>query len=245
MTKTLVIAKREFSVFFASPTGYITLSIFLVGGALFLWVFPNEYSVLSSGYASLDGMFAIAPYLFLFLCPAITMRSLAEERQQGTIELLMVRPISKRQIVLGKLLGAWFVVVVALVLTLVWFVAIWLLASPQGNVDSGAFWGSMIGLLFLSLVYISIGVFTSSFSSNQIFAFITGATISFVMFRGFDFFSMLFAKGSVSRFVSSIGINYHYRSVSRGVIDSRDLLYFVVATLLFTYLTVFLIKRKK
>lgn len=245
MRQTLSISKKEFRGFFGTAVGYIILAIFLIGGALFLWVFPNQYNVLDSGYASLDGLFRITPYLFLFLCPAITMRSFAEERQQGTLELMFARPIGKGKIVLGKVLGSWLIVIVALVLSLVWYFALLWLASPQGNVDSGAFWGSMLGLLFLSAIYTAIGVFASSTTSNQIFAFVLGAALAFVAFKGFDFLAMMFQSGSLSNFISSIGINYHYKSISRGVIDSRDIAYFVVATALFLFLTNFWLKRVK
>ena len=172
MKQILTIAKKEFRSFFGSILGYIVLAIFLLGGALFLWIFPNQYNIIDSGYAALDGLFAITPYLFLFLCPAITMRSFAEERQQGTLELLLARPVSKRRIVVGKSLGSWAIVIVALLFVLVWYVSVSLLASPKGNVDSGAFWGSMLGLLFLSAIYIAIGIFSSSITGNQIFAFV-------------------------------------------------------------------------
>ncbi|PID94622.1 MAG: gliding motility-associated ABC transporter permease subunit GldF [Bacteroidales bacterium] len=244
MKQLSVIAKHEFNSFFSSLTGYIIMSLFLLGQGLFLWVLPNEHNVFGSGYASLDGLFTITPYLFLFLCPAITMRSVAEEQQQGTLELLFVRPIQKYKIILGKILGAWGVVLITLLLSMVWFVAIWFLASPRGNVDSGAFLGSMIGLMLLSMVYVAIGVLSSAMTNNQIFAFLFAATLSFFFFVGFDFVALLFAKGSVSNLVASIGINYHYKSISRGVVDSRDLIYFATTTAVVIYLAVFIIKRK-
>lgn len=244
MRQVITIAKKEFRSFFGSIFGYIILAIFLLGGALFLWIFPNQYNIIDNGYAALDGLFAITPYLFLFLCPAITMRSIAEERQQGTLELLFARPVTKRQIVLGKSLGSWIIVLVALVFVLVWFVSVSLLASPRGNVDGGAFWGSMIGLLFLSAIYIAIGIFTSSLTSSQIFAFVLGATLSFLMFKGFDFVSLLFVKGNMSNLIASLGINYHYKSISRGVVDSRDLIYFVVVTSVFVIATIGVLRRR-
>lgn len=244
MKQILTIAKKEFRSFFGSILGYIVLAIFLLGGGFFLWIFPNQYNIIDSGYAALDGLFAITPYLFLFLCPAITMRSFAEERQQGTLELLLARPVSKRRIVVGKSLGSWAIVIVALLFVLVWYVSVSMLASPKGNVDSGAFWGSMLGLLFLSAIYIAIGIFSSSITGNQIFAFVLGATMSFVMFKGFDFVGLLFVKGNVTDLISALGINYHYKSISRGVVDSRDVVYFLVATFVFIYATIVVLNRK-
>jgi len=245
MKPIFIITKKELRSFFSSATGYIVLTIFFVGGALFLWVFPNQYNVLDSGYASLDGLFAIAPMLFLFLCPAITMRLFAEEKQQGTLEMLLSRPISKLSLVLGKALSGWLLVIIALLGTLVWYFSIKILAVPVGNVDSGAFWGSFIGLLLLSGVYVSVGVFASSIADNQVVAFIISAVLCFTLFLGFNFVSALFTNGATSRFISSIGIDYHYKSISRGVIDSRDLLYFIVVSAIFLFFSKIILERKK
>ncbi|MDR0828499.1 MAG: gliding motility-associated ABC transporter permease subunit GldF [Prevotellaceae bacterium] len=231
------LTKKEFRSFFGTATGYIVILIFLVGAALFLWVFPNPYNVLDSGYAALDGLFALAPWLFLFLCPAITMRLFAEEKQQGTLELLLARPASKRSIMLGKSLAGWLLTIITLLPTLVWFMSINLLAEPAFNVDSGAFWGSFIGLLFLSAIYVSIGVFASSISDNQVVAFLLAAVLCFALYIGFDFIGSLFTNGTISQFVRNIGIDAHYKSISRGVIDSRDLLYFIIVSAIFLFLT--------
>ena len=236
MNEIFAIAKKEFCSFFGSIVGYIVIGIFLLGGALALWFFPSEYNVLDSGYADLSGFFALTPYLFLFLVPAITMKSFAEERQQGTWEMLLSRPISHTQIVSGKALGCWLIVLVALVLSLVWWQSVKYLATPTGNVDSGGFWGAMIGLVWLSVIYTAIGIFSSSTTKNQIFAFVLASTLSFVVFKGFDFVSMLLS-GSVSNMVSALGINYHYKSIARGVVDSRDLTYFVAVIILFLFAT--------
>ena len=245
MKTIFLITKKELRSFFSSATGYIVLAIFLIGGALFLWVFPNQYNVLDSGYASLDGLFALAPMLFLFLCPAITMRLFAEEKQQGTLEMLLSRPISKMSLVLGKAFAGWLLVIIALVGTLIWYVSINVLAMPVGNVDAGAFWGSFIGLLFLSGIYVAVGVFASSISDNQVVAFMIAAVLCFVLYIGFDFVGALFTNGTTNRFISSIGIDYHYKSISRGVIDSRDLLYFIVVSAIFLFLSKIVLERKK
>jgi len=210
-----------------------------------LWVFPNQYNVLDSGYASLDGLFALAPMLFLFLCSAITMRLFAEENQQGTLEMLFARPVSKLSLVLGKALSGWLLVIIALIGTLVWYFSIKMLAVPVGNVDSGAFWGSFIGLLLLSCVYVSIGVFASSIAGNQVVAFMISAVLCFAFFIGFNFVGALFSNGATSQFISSIGIDYHYKSISRGVIDSRDLLYFLVVSAIFLFFSKIILEKQR
>ena len=245
MNTIFIITKKELRNFFSSATGYIVLAIFLIGGSLFLWIFPNQYNVLDSGYASLEGLFVLAPMLFLFLCPAITMRLFAEERQQGTLEMLLSRPISKLSLVFGKALAGWLLVIIALIGTLVWYFSIKMLAVPTGNVDSGAFWGSFIGLLLLSGVYVTVGVFASLIADNQVVAFMIAAVLCFALFIGFDFISALFTNGASSQFVRSIGINYHYKSISRGVIDSRDLLYFVVVSAMFLWFSKIVLERQK
>lgn len=230
-----VVFKKEFCSFFNSASGYIVIALFLLGTSLFLWVFPNDYNVLNSGYASLDGLFALAPWLYLFLCPAITMRLFAEERQQGTIELLITRPISKLSLVLGKMFAGWMLVLVALAPTLIWYFSINILAEPAGNVDSGAFWGSFIGLVLLAALYTSIGVFASALSMNQIVSFMLAVLFSFILFYGFELLGSLFTNGDIEQAIQNFGINAHYKSMSRGVIDSRDLLYFTIIITLFAW----------
>ena len=218
---------KEVRNFFTTPTGYIVLAVFFVGAALFLWVFPGEYNVLDNGYANLDGLFVLAPWLFLFLCPAVTMRTIAEERQQGTLELLLTRPLSAWQLVGGKFLASWCVIALALVPALLWFGAVYIMAEPIGNVDAGAFWGSYIGLLLLAAVYSAIGVFGSSVAGNQISAFVVSALICFGLLYLID---SLFDSSSLMLYLKNLGIDAHYRSMSRGVLDSRDVLYMILLT---------------
>ncbi len=239
------IFRKEFRSFFSTPTGYIVLAIFFVGAALFLWIFPGEYNVLDNGYANIDGFFVLAPWLFLFLCPAVTMRAIAEERQQGTLELLVTRPISKMNLVFGKFLAAWSVILVALLPAVLWFYVVYLIAEPMGNVDIGAFWGSFVGLIFLSAVYSAVGVFGSSLSNNQITAFIVSSLICFALFYGFELVGSLFSDGTTALYLKNLGVNAHYRSMSRGVLDTRDVLYMLAVTLLFLLSTKMVLSRKK
>lgn len=235
--------KKELRTFFSNATGYIVIGIFLLLSGLLLWVIPGEYNILDSGYANVDGLFYLAPWLFLFLCPAITMRLLAEEKQTGTWELLVTKPLSKCQIVLGKYLAGWLLVILSLLPTLVYYVSVLYLAEPQGNVDSGQFWGSFIGLLFLSAVYVAIGLFASSLSANQIVSFVVAVVISFFFFYGFEVLIGFLNSGESIQFVESMGIDAHYKSMSRGVIDSRDLAYFMLLVGAFLYATVRKIKK--
>lgn len=231
------IFKKEFRAFFSNATGYIVTGIFLLLTALLLWVIPGQYNIPENGYAQLDGLFYLSPWLFLLLCPAITMRFFAEEKQTGTWELLTSKPLSKTAIVAGKFLAGWALVLVALIPMIFYYLVVYYIAEPQGNVDSGAFWGSFIGLVFFAGVYISIGIFSSSFSNNQIISFVTAVMISFFMLYGFDLISNALTSNQLSVYIQNLGINLHYKSISRGVIDSRDLTYFFSVILIFLYLT--------
>lgn len=225
------IFKKELQTFFSTAIGYIVIAIFLLATGLVLWVFPGQSNIVDSGYASLDALFYLAPWLYLFLCPAVTMRMIAEERQTGTIELILTKPISKWSIIFGKLLAGWVVVFIALIPSLIWLYSVSLLA--QNGVDYGAFWGSWIGLLFLALSYLSVGLFGSTLSKNQIVVFIASAAICFVLYYGFELVGTL-ASGKVSYFLRNFGIHAHYESMARGVIDSRDIIYFLLVSFLFS-----------
>ena len=237
------ILKKEFSSFFSNATGYIVIGIFVTLTGLFLWIIPGEYNVFDNGYANLDGLFYLAPWLFLFLCPAVTMRLFAEEKQTGTWELIITKPISKIQIVLGKYIAAWLLVLAALLPTLFYYFSISNLAEPAGNVDSGAFWGSFIGLIFLAASYVSIGTFASSLSKNQIVAFVLAIVISFFFYYGFEVLTSFITAGQTIQVFETLGIHAHYKSMSRGVIDSRDLLYFIVLSSGFLAATVWKIRK--
>lgn len=237
------ILKKELRVFFSNATGYIVIGIFLILTGLFLWVIPGEYNMLDSGYANVDGLFYLAPWLFLFLCPAVTMRLFAEEKQTGTWELLVTKPVSKLHITLGKYFAGWMLVTLALLPTLLYYFSVWYLAEPMGNVDSGAFWGSFIGLLFLAAVYVAIGTFSSSLSNNQIISFVVAVVLSFFFYYGFEVIASFFSSGQSIQVLETLGIHSHYKSMSRGVIDSRDVLYFVLVCYGFLLATVWKIKR--
>lgn len=235
---TYVFFKKEIASFFGSLTGYIVISIFLIANSLFLWVFPGEYNVLDSGYANLDTLFFMAPWIFLFLVPAVTMRLFAEEKRTGTVELLYTRPLSDLQIVLAKYSAGITLVVFSLIPALLFFITVGLLGDPAWNIDTGAFWGSFIGLFFLAAVYVAIGVFSSSITDNQIIAFLLAMILSFFFYMGFEAISNLELWGNFSNTINNLGINAHYKSMSRGVLDTRDIIYFIAVA------TIFLISTK-
>ena len=237
------IFRKELRSFFSNATGYIVIGIFLLLTGLFLWVIPGQYNIIDAGYANIDGLFYLAPWLFLFLCPAVTMRLFAEEKQTGTWELLVTKPLSRLQLVLGKYLAGWVLVTLALLPTLIYYFSVSYLAEPVGNVDSGAFWGSFIGLFFLAGVYVAIGTFSSSLSNNQIISFVVALVLSFFFYYGFDLLASFFTSGQAIQYLESIGINSHYKSMSRGVIDSRDVIYFVSVSVIFILATVKKIKN--
>lgn len=236
--------KKELASFFSSLTGYIAIIIFLLANSLFLWVFPGEYNVLDSGYSGLETLFFIAPWVFLFLVPAVTMRLFAEEKKSGTIEIIYTSPLSESQIVLSKYFAGICLVLFSLLPALVYYVSVGIMGSTPWNIDSGAFWGSFIGLFFLSAVYVSIGVFASSISENQIISFLTAMIISFFFFIGFEAISSLQVWGNFGNLIDNLGINAHYRSMSRGVIDSRDLVYFIAVSAIFILSAKYVLERK-
>lgn len=232
----LAILFKEISGFFSSLVAYITIAAFLIVTGLFLWVFP-ESSILEYGYAGLDSFFNISPYIFMFLIPAITMRSLAEERKDGTFELLATRPITDWDIVLGKFLASVAIVVLALIPTLIYYFTVYQLGVVKGNVDTGAVIGSYIGLLLLGSAFVSLGIFASSLGKNQVIAFTIAVFLCFLFFSGFDSFSQIVSLRGISSFLTGLGINQHYQSISRGVLDTRDLIYFLSFCAVFLLLT--------
>jgi ABC-2 type transport system permease protein len=231
-----MICKKEWQQFFSSLTGYIALVVFLLLNGLFLFVFPDT-SILDFGYASLESFFKLAPWILLFLVPTITMRSIADEYKAGTFELLKTMPLTASQIVWGKFFGALIIVVTALVPTIVYAVSVQAL-SVTGGIDVGAAIGSYTGLVFLGAVFTAIGICASSFTSNTVVAFISGAFVCFLLYNGFDAISKLpVFNAGWDYYIEMLGINFHYRSISRGVVDTRDVIYFTGIIFLFLFIT--------
>jgi ABC-2 type transport system permease protein len=241
----LALFRKEINGFFSTLTGYIVIAVFLVANSLFMWIFPGELNVLDNGYASIDTLFIIAPWVFLFLVPAVTMRSFADEKKSGTMELLFARPLSDLQIILAKFFAGLILVLFAMIPCLVYFFSVYLLGNPVGNIDTGGTWGSFIGLFFLAAIYVSIGVFSSSLTDNQVIAFIVAVLISFILYIGFDYISSIAIFRSIDQFILTTGINEHYTSMSRGVLDSRDIVYYFLVISLFVLLTKIVIQSRK
>ena len=241
----LTIFKKEINGFLNSLIGYIVIIVFLLMTGLFLWVFPLEFNVLDYGFAGLDGLFIIAPFVFLFLVPAITMRSFADEKKSGTLELLMTQPLTDLQVILAKYTAGIVLVMISLLPTLVYYFSVYMLGLPQGNLDSGSIWGSYIGLFFLGASFVAIGIFASSITDNQIISFILAVFISFILYMGFEFVYTFLVSGKIGLIIQSLGLNAHYASMSRGVIDTRDLVYFISVTAIFILLTKLSVESRK
>lgn len=241
----LTIYTREIRGFFSSLTGYVVMVVFLLLTSLFMWVFSGQMNILENGYASLDTLFSLAPWVFLFLVPAISMRMFAEEKHSGTLELLFTRPVREFEIVLAKFAATWTLVILSIIPTLLFFISVYILGSPKGNLDIGGTWGSYIGLIFLGGIYASIGVFSSSLTENQIVAFILAVLFCFLFYLGFSFISSLASSGEWVSIIEKFGIDFHYQSVSRGVIDSRDIIYFLSVIFLFLFLTKISLQSRK
>lgn len=236
---------KEINAFFASLIGYVVIGTFLVIMGLLMWVFP-EFSIPDGNYASLDTLFGIAPMVFMFLIPAVTMRSLAEEKQSGTIELLVTRPVTDWQIVGGKFLAAFVLVVISLLPVWLYYFSVWQLGAPQGNIDFGGTLGSFIGLLFLAGAFVSIGIFASSLTNNQIVAFVLATFLCFFVYLAFDYLSRLpIFFGKTDDVIQSLGIDYHYNSISRGSLDTRDIVYFLSVIALFFAATLLSLGKRK
>jgi ABC-2 type transport system permease protein len=227
------VLSKEFNSFLNSLIAYVVIGVFLTAVGLLMWVFP-ETSVLDYGYADLETLFALGPYVFIFLVPAITMRSFAEEAKGGTLELLLTKPLSDWDIILGKFFASFFLVVLALLPTVIYYFSVYALGIPPGNVDTPGVIGSYVGLLLLGAVFCAIGIFSSSVTHNQIVSFIVAAFLSYLLFAGFQSLSLLNVWSEHALFVRELGLLYHYDALSKGLIDSRNLVYFgsVIALML-------------
>lgn len=236
---------KEIKSFFSSILGYIVVSVFLIINWLFLWVFPLEFNIFQSGYASLDSFFILSPFIFLFLIPAITMRSFSEEKRTGTLELLMTKPVSEIKIILAKFFATIILILFSLLLTMFCFYTIYKLSYPPGNVDVGGTWGSYIGLFMLGCAFASVGIFVSANTNSQVVAFVLSIFLCSFMYFGFDFIYEFKIFGPLDLFIKSLGINEHYMSLSRGVIDTRDVIYFISFIAFFLLCTKISLEKRK
>ena len=237
--------KKEISNFLSSLIGIMVIVVFLLITGLFLWVFQSDFNLLTYGYANLDGLFILAPWVFLFLVPAVTMRSFAEENRTGTIEMLATKPLSDWQIIWAKFLASVALVLLALLPTAVYYFSVYRLGFPMGNLDTGGILGSYIGLFLLSASFVSIGIFCSSVTNNQILAFILSVFLCGFMYIGFELIYSLSLFGPIDLFIQRLGIASHYSSISRGVVDTRDILYFLSVMALFLSSTKLVLASRK
>jgi ABC-2 type transport system permease protein len=240
----LAIFKKEINLFFSSLIGYISIGVFLVLTGMFMWILPN-YNIFDFGFATLDQLFTIVPFVFLFLIPAITMRSFAEEQKTGTIEIISTKPVTDFQIVFGKYLAGLVLVIFSLLPTLLYFYTVSDLAFPKGNVDTGAAWGSYIGLLFIGGAYLAIGLFASSVTDNQIVSFILGMFLCFFFFQLLNFLKDISFLTSFNSIFDALSLQSHYLSISKGVLDTRDLVYFITFIGIFLFSTKTVIQSRK
>ncbi len=238
------IFKKEINSFLNSIIAYIVISVFLTAIGLFMWVFPDT-SVLSYGFADMDTLFSFGPYVLMFLVPAITMRMLAEEKKSGTMELLLTKPLTDYQIILGKFLAGFALVFFSVAPTIIYYFSIYSLGNPPGNIDTAGIIGSYIGLLLLGMVFTSIGLFASSLNDNQVVSFIAAIFLCFIFFSGFEYISALANWGSLASLLEKIGILYHYHFLSKGLIDLGNVVYFISLTALMILLTKFVLSSRK
>lgn len=235
---------KEINSFLNSLIAYVIIAVFLTGIGLLLWVFP-ETSVLEYGFADMSSFFSLCPYIFMFLIPAITMRMFSEEKRGGTMELLLTRPIRDIDIILGKYFAGVFLVAFSILPTLLYYYTISYLGNPVGNIDSAGVTGSYFGLFLLGAVFTSIGIFSSSFTENQVIAFIIAVFLSFFFYFGFSAISSISVFRNNADVLDQLGIMYHYNSMSKGLIDTRDLIYFVSIISLMLLFTNLILRSRK
>lgn len=236
---------KEIHAFFSSLLGYVSILIFLLIIGFFLFLVPNT-NILDDGYANLDKFFALAPWVIMFLIPAITMRSFSEEIKSGTIEILLTLPIKANQLILGKFLASFTLVFLSILPTLLYVFTISSLSVIKGNIDIGGIIGSYIGLLFLNAAFTAIGIFCSALTSNPVLAFLYALIGNFLLFSSFDIISQfpIFENG-FDYIISHLGLQFHYKSISRGLIDTKDIIYFASIVLLFLSATHILLEKRK
>jgi ABC-2 type transport system permease protein len=227
------IFRKEIGGFFSSLTGYIVIAVYLIINSLFMWIFPGEWNIFDNGYAGLDTLFFLSPWIFLFLVPAVTMKMIAEEKRLGTIELIFSRPITERGIIWGKYLASVVLVLLALLPGIIYYLSVFWLGETPGNLDKGATIGAYAGLFFLASIYAAAGIFASSLTDNQVIAFIIAILLCFILFMGFDSVAYLPGLKNLDEFIIRLGINEHYKSMSRGVLDIKDIVYFVSVVTIF------------
>jgi gliding motility-associated transport system permease protein len=235
---------KEINSFLSSLIAYIAIIVFLMAMGLLVWVFP-ETNIIDYGYADMGVFFSMGPFVLMFLIPAITMKMLSEETNTGTIEILVVKPVTKLQIVLGKYFAALTLVAVAIIPTLVYYFSLYEISSPSGNIDTAGIAGSYIGLFLLSSVFCSLGILTSSSTKNQVIAFIVATFLSFILFTGLNSLAGLNVWSSLSLPLSKLSLEYHYNAMSKGLLDTRNIIYFLSVNIVLLYFSTLILAHKK
>lgn len=238
------IYRKEINSFLSSLIAYIVITVFLVAMGLLVWVFP-ETNVIDYGYADMGTFFTMAPFVLMFLIPAITMKMLAEETKTGTIEILLVKPVTKLQVILGKYFATLTLVIVAILPTLVYYYSLYQLAAPLGNIDTAGIAGSYIGLLLLASVFSALGIFSSAMTNNQVVAFIISTFLSFILFTGLNSLAGINVWSAISLPLSKMSLEYHYHAMSKGLLDSRDIIYMISVGTILLYFSKLILDYKK
>ena len=241
----IALLRKEINQFFSSVIGLLTIVLFLLVNTLFLWIFSGDFNLLDFGYATLDPFFMLSPIIFLIFIPAVCMRLFSEEYQSGTIESLLTKPISFWNVVFSKFLSANVLVLFAIIPTLIYFLSIYYLGETIGNLDIGGIMGSYFGLFMLSSIFIAIGILASSISSNQVVAYLIAIVCNSIIYYGFDVLSNISFLQNWDLFISNLGISKHYERMSKGILDSRDIMYFLSACFLFLMLCKTIIQQKR
>lgn len=239
------IIRKEIHSFFSSLVGYIAIVVFVLVCGFFMWMYPNN-NMFDYGFATMDKFFSLAPWIMMFLLPALTMRSFSEEYKSGTIEILSTLPLREKDIILGKFFASYVLVIISLLPTLLYVLTISTLSIIPGNIDSGGIFGSYIGLLFLCAAFTAIGILCSSLTDNQVIAFLMAVFANFILYAGFEIVSQLpFLSNGYDYVISQIGMQFHYQSISRGLLDSRDIVYFLSIVAIGLLATTLSIQKRK
>lgn len=235
---------KELNTYLNSLLGMLVLALFLLFSGLFIWVFPQT-SILNTGYAGMEPFFSISPYLLMFFIPAITMRMMADEKKGGTLELLMTFPVTNWDVVIAKYLGGFTLLLIGLVPTICYYISLWFLGVPQGNIDTAAVIGSYAGLVCLGSVFVAIGIFASSVTDNQVVAFLLALFVCYFLYDGLTALAAINSWSSLSYWFTKLSLSSQYESLGRGVIDSRVIIYYFSLTVGVQFLTYQLLSLKK
>lgn len=241
----IAIFKKELWGYFGNWSAWIIITVFSIISALFLFFFENNFNIFDIGTASLQGFFTLCPWVFMLIIPALTMRSIAEEQNNGTLQWLFSQPLKIESIIFGKYFSVWLVGILCLVPSLIYLYTIYTLGIPEGNFDHGMTLGSYFGTIILIGAFSSLGILSSSLSSNQVMAYLVGLFLNFIFWFGIDQLASYKLMGGGDYILQNLGFKYHFDGFARGLVDSRDVFYYLIVIFLSLGLSYFLIQRKK